>query len=56
MSYILLFIVCTAIHNCSSLGSLVFAILGQNVKRDNMTIKYNYNSLYMLSFNTITIL
>ena len=30
VSHILLFIVCTVIHNCSSLGSLVFATLRQN--------------------------
>ena len=31
-SHILLFIVCTVIHNCSSPGSLVFTTLRQNVR------------------------
>ena len=32
VSHILLFIVCTAIHHCSSLGSLVFKTLRWNVR------------------------
>ena len=42
----ILFIVCTAIHNCSSSRSLVFATLRQNLSRDNVTNISTITNLY----------
>ena len=42
----ILFIMCTAIHNCSSSGSLVFATLRQYVKGDYVTNMITVTNLY----------
>ena len=54
-SCILLFIVCTIMHNCSSLGSFSLQHLGSIYhKRQCDHYKCNYKSLLSLTFNLIT--